>query len=403
LIAVANTRVFRCASKNVVRTRRQQPHVQGKNILRTQPEQCVVQTSFSGGGTSWPREHHIGIVVFDGCDLLGISLLAEAFDMANRSADSADVAVVWRSHLISPAGGSVRGSSTLRVCTWRADEQRLRDFNTIFVAAGDYAGNELSITLLVDRARASDVPVIYLGAPEGNGATFMPQSHARQQKNTRAFSAYDGLTAALRMIGRVADHGFVQHIAEQFLTTSQRALLPILADAEGNTPRVKVRKAVRWIGQNFARPISVTDIAAVAAMSERSLLRHFREEMGVSPSEFLSRERVECACRMLEETDLPVDTIASRVGTTSGDCMAKMFRRFLALSPSEYRQRHLHDRRTTAHRQSRSEPPVEAVDDRRRPGRNSESRDSHSKRSLFIVGEGRDQRPAGQRHRRRAL
>ncbi|MPW18094.1 helix-turn-helix domain-containing protein [Paraburkholderia sp. CNPSo 3157] len=136
--------------------------------------------------------------------------------------------------------------------------------------------------------------------------------------------------------------------------------MPILADAEGNMPRVKVRKAVRWIGENFVRPISVTDIAAIVAMSERSLLRHFREEMGVSPSEFLSRERVECACRMLEETDLPVDTIARRDGTTSGDCMAKMFRRFPALSPSEYRQRHLHDRRTTAPRQSRLEPPVEA-------------------------------------------
>ncbi|MPW18093.1 hypothetical protein GCT13_14365 [Paraburkholderia sp. CNPSo 3157] len=146
--------------------------------------------------------------------------------MANRPANSADVAVVWRSHLISPAGGSVRGSSTLRVCTRRADDQRLRDFNTIFVAAGDYAGNELSITLLVERARASDVPVIYPGAPEGNGATFIPQSHARRQKNTRPFSAYDGLSAAPRMIGRGADDGFVQHIAEQFLTPSQRRSCP---------------------------------------------------------------------------------------------------------------------------------------------------------------------------------
>jgi transcriptional regulator GlxA family with amidase domain len=42
-------------------------------------------------------------------------------------------------------------------------------------------------------------------------------------------------------------------------------------------------------------------------------------------------------CRLLIETDLPVDKIARRIGMANGDRLAKIFRKRLSVSPTEYR------------------------------------------------------------------
>ena len=102
-----------------------------------------------------------------------------------------------------------------------------------------------------------------------------------------------------------------------------------------------MRAAERWLQDNCHRPVSIEDLANVTAMSARSLLRHFRQETGMAPSEYLLRARMGLACRFLSETDLPVDKIARRVGMSNGDHLAKVFRRNLRLSPLEYRNRHL--------------------------------------------------------------
>jgi len=117
------------------------------------------------------------------------------------------------------------------------------------------------------------------------------------------------------------------------------ALMPRLA--EGGTMSVgeKIRAAARWMEANCDRPVSVADAAHVAAMSERNFLRRFKHEMHVTPSDYLLQVRLRIACNFLTETELPVDKIARRSGTGNGDRLAKIFRKRMALSPTEYRAR----------------------------------------------------------------
>ncbi|EGD03974.1 AraC family transcriptional regulator [Burkholderia sp. TJI49] len=66
-------------------------------------------------------------------------------------------------------------------------------------------------------------------------------------------------------------------------------------------------------------------------------MRRFKNEIGVTPTEFVLRVRLEKACCMLVETDLPADKVARRTGLGSGDRLAKLFRQHLSMSPTEYR------------------------------------------------------------------
>jgi len=107
----------------------------------------------------------------------------------------------------------------------------------------------------------------------------------------------------------------------------------------GSAPQVseKIMASARWLEANVDRPISIDAAAQVAAMSERNFLRRFKSEIGMTPSDFLLRARLDMSCRMLVESRLPVDKIARRCGIGSGAQLAKLFRKYLATTPSDYR------------------------------------------------------------------
>lgn len=105
------------------------------------------------------------------------------------------------------------------------------------------------------------------------------------------------------------------------------------------TPVDRVRATAIWLRNNYGRAISVSDAVRVAAMSERNFLRHFKQEIGMTPSEFLLQVRLDRTVTLLMETDFPIGTIARQCGWGNGDRLAKIFRRHLDVTPSEYRSR----------------------------------------------------------------
>lgn len=99
----------------------------------------------------------------------------------------------------------------------------------------------------------------------------------------------------------------------------------------------RMRHAAAWLSANFDQRITVGQAADLVAMSERSLLRHFTREFGVSPRDYLMAARLARACSMLTSTGLPADSIARRCGLGSGERLSRLFRGHLGMTPSEYR------------------------------------------------------------------
>ena len=74
-------------------------------------------------------------------------------------------------------------------------------------------------------------------------------------------------------------------------------------------------------------------------MSERTLLRRFRESCGLAPGEWLHRERLYRARELLESSDEALGDIAGRCGYRSVETFRAAFRRVVGTSPSAYRKR----------------------------------------------------------------
>ncbi|HEY5976311.1 MAG TPA: helix-turn-helix domain-containing protein [Solirubrobacterales bacterium] len=93
-----------------------------------------------------------------------------------------------------------------------------------------------------------------------------------------------------------------------------------------------------WALERLDEPLDVAAMARHAAVSPRTFARRFREETGTTPLQWLLAQRVLEARRLLEETDLPVDDIAWRVGFGTGASLRDHFRRATATTPSAYRR-----------------------------------------------------------------
>ncbi len=73
-------------------------------------------------------------------------------------------------------------------------------------------------------------------------------------------------------------------------------------------------------------------------MSPRTLNRHFHEQLGISPGRWLLDRRIASTRALLEETDLPVETIAGRVGLSSAVNLRRRFRAAVNTTPAAYRR-----------------------------------------------------------------
>lgn len=93
-----------------------------------------------------------------------------------------------------------------------------------------------------------------------------------------------------------------------------------------------------WAVGRLAEPITLAQLARHASMSVRTFTRRFREETGESPGQWLVRQRVDAARRLLEDTDLTMEQIAARCGFGTAQSMRVHVQTALGVPPTQYRR-----------------------------------------------------------------
>ena len=93
-----------------------------------------------------------------------------------------------------------------------------------------------------------------------------------------------------------------------------------------------------WALDHLDRPLTLTELAARESMSVRTFTRRFRDEVGTTPLQWLTRQRVERARHLLEETDLPVERIAADAGFGTAASLRQHLHAALGVSPRAYRR-----------------------------------------------------------------
>ncbi len=113
---------------------------------------------------------------------------------------------------------------------------------------------------------------------------------------------------------------------------------------EQKWPAVSLGKAVMFIREHYAEPVTLTALSRMAGLSVRAFERQFNECFRVSPQQYIKRLRVRMACHSLVYSDQPLADIAAEHGFCDQSHFSREFRRQIHMTPRQYRRRYRHVR-----------------------------------------------------------
>jgi AraC family transcriptional regulator, transcriptional activator FtrA len=99
---------------------------------------------------------------------------------------------------------------------------------------------------------------------------------------------------------------------------------------------------VAWAQGHLNEPLTVADLAARSAMSPRTFARQFVATTGTTPHQWLQRQRVHLAQRLLESGDRSIESVAADSGFCTAGNLRKHFSRIMRTSPQAYRRTFQH-------------------------------------------------------------
>ena len=94
-----------------------------------------------------------------------------------------------------------------------------------------------------------------------------------------------------------------------------------------------------WMAAHLADDLSVERLAEHVGMSPRNFARSYAAKVGRTPAKTVEAMRLEAACRALEDTGLPLKSIAAAAGHGDEQSLRRAFQRQLGVSPTQYRER----------------------------------------------------------------
>ena len=108
-------------------------------------------------------------------------------------------------------------------------------------------------------------------------------------------------------------------------------------DENSQHPDEEIVQTQVWLQDNFAKDISMAQLAQQFELSVRSLNRRFKAATGVSPLQYLQKIRIETAKDLLKTSNLSIHEIAEQVGYQDLAHFNRLFKRLLSTAPKQYR------------------------------------------------------------------
>ena len=125
---------------------------------------------------------------------------------------------------------------------------------------------------------------------------------------------------------------FAAHLVEKY--TDVAAKTPAY---RGGLPIRQLRKVEDHIAEHLAEEISIERLAELVELSTSHFAHVFKETTGMTPLQFVTRQRITLAQQLIRETSRSLIDVGLEVGYTSPSHFAQVFRRVVGVTPTEFR------------------------------------------------------------------
>jgi AraC-like DNA-binding protein len=98
------------------------------------------------------------------------------------------------------------------------------------------------------------------------------------------------------------------------------------------------QRVIAHLEKHYADAVGISDLAQLVNCSRARLFAGFKSATGMSPNDWLLRQRIKRATELLASTDRKLDDVAQTVGIASSAYFCRLFRKYMGRTPGEYRQ-----------------------------------------------------------------
>ncbi|PLR76708.1 hypothetical protein CU633_14210 [Bacillus sp. V3-13] len=130
-----------------------------------------------------------------------------------------------------------------------------------------------------------------------------------------------------------------QEIISSLLQTLIIKILRTLHSTKSNDNSSISEKVKKYISENYNSDISLNELANIVYVNPYHLAHTFKDEVGISPIQYLIKHRIEVAKSMLLHTNLTIREIAYKVGYPNANYFNLLFKKFTGQSPGKFRKR----------------------------------------------------------------
>lgn len=140
-------------------------------------------------------------------------------------------------------------------------------------------------------------------------------------------SVSSDVTALLRLKARILE------LISYYFQNSGVEYAVYTTDREQDFERVLL-----YIREHIAHTVTTAELAEIMHVHPNYFIRLFKEKMGISPSKYINRMRMELAKSMLENTQIPIRTIMERIGFEDVSHFSNFFKKHSGYSPKTFRE-----------------------------------------------------------------
>ena len=310
----------------------------------------------------------IAIVIHEGVQALDVAGPNDVFAEANAYVATEDR---YETLLIAADRRPLRASNNMQIVADLGFDEAVDGFDILLVAGGPTLPDAAPdpklmnwLRLAPDRAKTygsvctGAFALGHAGLLDGHRVTthwqnaqklaaLFPAAHIEQDliylrdgRLVTSAGVTAGIDLALALVGQQHGPDVALKVAKRLVVVAQRQggqsqFSPYLtATADPASPIARIQDYVR---SNLAGRHTLKSLAAEVGMSSRNLARHFVQEAGITPHEFVERARIDAARMLLEGSDRALKAVAHDCGFGTADRMRIVFSERLGVTPAQYR------------------------------------------------------------------
>ena len=323
--------------------------------------------------------YHVTLLTFDQCYTSGVTSLLDVFHVANRlwQRKHPDAGPIFDWQVVSPDGNPVSTTSRLLLPV----DGKLADVvhtDMLIVPGTDFENTRHYLGLVESIRRSCEADLqrlrsagVAITACCGGPFVLAACNLLKDETVTIAWWLGDLFKQTFPNLSLDVDQVFidengimtsgaaayvdmglriVEKQVDRFLMLECARLLLVDANRATQTPYLYLQQQVRhndemvltaqqYFRSNIGRDFSLEEVAERLNVSQRTLIRHFKQALGQRPIEYLQDLRVETDKRLLETSGFSLERIIDKVGYKDVSSFRRLFKQRTQLTPRQYRQK----------------------------------------------------------------